>query len=348
MNVRHPGPSVGGNTDLQPKLIDLLLAAFAKAVPERVAAATGGSSSNLLFGGVHPETGRYYSNYHFDGMGAGATARKDGNDGEVTRHSNCRNTPVEVFEHRYPLLTLSYGLAKDSGGAGKHRGGLGTERTIRITAPEITFSALFDRCKLTPGRVCSAGWPGGRSALMVKLAGESEFRSFEEVFGVARRPSSPTSCCMQGDELYYRAPGGAGFGDRRASAIRRSSARTCWRAMSARRRPSATTAITTDEPAGMRMRRVDGSSRSGAGTTPTSSIAQVCGRLIPRRSWVFDGGAGELSACSPDCEDLYESYLETHLRSDRANRCGSPRLRPSCCGRPARSMPPSPTAARTA
>ena len=93
MNVVHPGPSVGGNTDLQPKLIDLLLAAFAQAVPDRVAASSGGSSSNLLFGGIHPETGRYYSNYHFDGMGAGATTRKDGNDAEITRHSNCRNTP---------------------------------------------------------------------------------------------------------------------------------------------------------------------------------------------------------------------------------------------------------------
>src|SRR6185436_5017174 len=41
VNVRHPGPSVGGNTDLQPKLIDLLLAAFAKAVPDRVASGTG-------------------------------------------------------------------------------------------------------------------------------------------------------------------------------------------------------------------------------------------------------------------------------------------------------------------
>ena len=119
VNVLHPGPSVGGNTDLQPKLIDLLLDASRQAVPERVAAASGGSSSNLLFGGVHPETGRYYSNYHFDGMGAGGTARKDGNDGEITRHSNCRNTPVEVFEHRYPLLTLEYWLAPDSGGAGR-------------------------------------------------------------------------------------------------------------------------------------------------------------------------------------------------------------------------------------
>ena len=211
VNVRHPGPSVGGNTDLQPKLIDLLLAAFAKAVPDRVAAATGGSSSNLLFGGVHPETGRYYSNYNFDGMGTGGTARKDGNDGEVTRHSNCRNTPVEVFEHRYPLLTLRYGLAQDSGGAGRHRGGLGTERTIRVMAPEITFSALFDRCKLA-GPGLFGGHEGGRSALMVKLAGESGFRTFQEAFGV-RSPTKFTNVLLhRGDELYYRAPGGAGFG----------------------------------------------------------------------------------------------------------------------------------------
>ena len=214
VNIRHPGPSVGGNTDLQPKLIDLLLAAFAKAVPERVAASTGGSSSNLLFGGVHPETGRYYSNYHFDGMGAGGTALKDGNDGEITRHSNCRNTPVEVFEHRYPLLTLRYGLAQDTGGAGRHRGGLSTERHFRITAPEITFSALFDRCKMAPTGLFG-GMPGGTSALLVKRAGESEFQSFDRAFGVGS-PSKFTNVVLHaGDELYYRCPGGAGFGDPR-------------------------------------------------------------------------------------------------------------------------------------
>jgi hypothetical protein len=40
------------------------------------------------------------------------------------------------------------------------------------------------------------------------------------------------------------------------------------------------------------------------------TYCQVCGRLIPRRSWVFDGGKGDISACSPDCEDLYEDYLK--------------------------------------
>jgi hypothetical protein len=35
---------------------------------------------------------------------------------------------------------------------------------------------------------------------------------------------------------------------------------------------------------------------------------QVCGKLIPRQAWLFEGGAGEISACSKECEQLYGSY----------------------------------------
>lgn len=214
VNVRHPGPSVGGNTDLQPKLIDLILSAFAKAVPDRVAANSGGSSSNLLFGGTHPDTGAYYTNYHFDGMGAGASALHDGNDAEITRHSNCRNTPIEVFEHRYPLRTLEYGMVPDSGGAGRRRGGLSTTRTMRITAPEITFSALFDRSRIPP-RGLFGGHDGLGSMLELRRAGELEFKPFSDVAGV-KSPTKFTNVVLYcGDEVRYRTPAGAGFGDPR-------------------------------------------------------------------------------------------------------------------------------------
>lgn len=211
VNVQHPGPSVGGNTDTQPKLIDLLLAAFAHVVPERIAAASGGSSSNFLFGGLHPETGQYYSNYHFDGMGTGATMRKDGNNVETTRHSNCRNTPIEVFEGRYPFRTQDYRIARDSGGPGRHRGGMGVVRTMEVMAPEITLSALFDRAKIAPWGLFGGG-PGGLSTLRVKRRGESAFRSFDDAFGTVSPTKFTNVILRQGDVVTYQTPGGGGFG----------------------------------------------------------------------------------------------------------------------------------------
>jgi N-methylhydantoinase B/oxoprolinase/acetone carboxylase alpha subunit len=211
VNCEHPAPSVGGNTDLQPKLIDLLLEALAPAAPAMVAASTGGSSSNLLFGGVNPETGQFYSNYHYDGMGTGATLSKDGNDAETTRHSNCRNTPIEVFEQRYPLLTIDHGLVQDSGGPGMHRGGLATFRTLRVMADEVTFSALFDRCKILPHGL-AGGMDAKGSEILVRRAGELEFRRFDEVFGVASPTKFTNVVLKRGDELYYRTAGGGGHG----------------------------------------------------------------------------------------------------------------------------------------
>jgi N-methylhydantoinase B len=211
VNCEHPAPSVGGNTDLQPKLIDLLLEALASAAPSMVAASTGGSSSNLLFGGIHPETGQFFSNYHYDGMGTGATLSKDGNDAETTRHSNCRNTPVEVFEQRYPLLTVDHGLVPDSGGPGRHRGGLAVYRTLRVTSDEVTFSALFDRCKIRPHGL-AGGLDGLGSEILVRRVGESKFRRFDEVFGVASPTKFTNVVLRRGDELYYRTAGGGGYG----------------------------------------------------------------------------------------------------------------------------------------
>jgi N-methylhydantoinase B len=211
VNVVHPGPCVGGNTDLQPKLIDLLLKALSKAVPDRGAAASGGSSSNFLFGGIHPTTGIYYTNYHFDGLGMGGTSAKDGNDAEITRHSNCRNTPIEVFEGRYPFRTLEYRLMPDSGGPGKHRGGLATTRTLEVIADEITLSCLFDRAKI-PAWGLFGGKPGGLSQLQVKRVGDDRFRAFDEAFGTVSPTKFTNVLLKRGDIVRYVTPGGGGYG----------------------------------------------------------------------------------------------------------------------------------------
>ena len=104
VNVKHPGPSVGGNSEIHERIVDVLFGCLSGAVPERVAAATGASSCNFLFGGIHPNTGQYYANYHIDGCGWGGKATGDGNHTQCPINGNCRNTPVEVFETRYPWI----------------------------------------------------------------------------------------------------------------------------------------------------------------------------------------------------------------------------------------------------
>ena len=118
VNVVYPRPCVAGNTESHPKLADMVIAALAPALPERVAAAEGGTACNFLFGGLHPKTGEYYANYHLEGGGWGATSYGDGNNAIIVKNGNCRNTPVEIFETRYPLRTVEYSLIADSGGAG--------------------------------------------------------------------------------------------------------------------------------------------------------------------------------------------------------------------------------------
>ncbi len=203
VNVRYPGPSVAGNTESHPRMVDLILGALAEAVPERVAAAEGGTSCNFLFGGVHPDTNQYYVNYHFEGGGWGGRAFADGNSALIVPNGNCRNTPVEVFETRYPFLTQWYRLVQDSCGPGTHRGGLGTQRVIEVLPPaEITVSAVFERMKsLALGAVRrrmrqSLGDPDQetRRHHVPDVQGSLPYDEPREVCqlrGIRRRPDSP-------------------------------------------------------------------------------------------------------------------------------------------------------------
>jgi N-methylhydantoinase B/oxoprolinase/acetone carboxylase alpha subunit len=211
-NVSYPGPSVGGQTETHPRLLDMIQGgALSQVVPERVAAAGGGSSCNFLFGGVHPDTGDYYAHYHFEGIGWGGRATTDGNESQCVPHGNCQNTPVEILETRFPILHGEYALRTDSGGAGRTRGGRGTRRTLTVRAPEMRVSALFDRTETRPWGLFGGG-PGDNARVLVRRAGETTFRTFAESFG-RPSPSKFTNVVLQaGDEVLIDSPGGGGYG----------------------------------------------------------------------------------------------------------------------------------------
>lgn len=214
VNVKHPGPEVGGNSETHCRIIGTILGALAQAVPDRAAAADGASGCNFLYGGVHPDTGEFYANYHFENVGWGAAAWHDGNDSQCPPLAISRNVPVEIFETRYPILLRSFRLAIDSGGAGKHRGGLGTERIFEIRAPEMTVSALFDRMKIPPWGL-SSGLPGGTTDMSIRQSGDDRFRHFSEVFGTVSASKFTNLVVHQGDLIRIVSAGGGGHGDPR-------------------------------------------------------------------------------------------------------------------------------------
>ena len=212
VNVRHPGPCVGGQTELQARLIELIVGRiFSNLLPDRTAAASGGTCSNFLFGGVHPRTGEYYTNYHLEGMGWGGRATTDGNNAQIVPHGNCRNTPIEVIETRYPWIHEEYRLNPDGGGAGRTRGGLGITRTLTVDADEIVVNAFTDRSRVQPWGLFG-GLPGQCGAFLVRKAGEEEWQYFSQAFGTPSDTKFSNVRLHRGDQVVLRTPSGGGFG----------------------------------------------------------------------------------------------------------------------------------------
>lgn len=211
-NVNYPKPEVGGNTETHPRMVNTVYRAMADALPNNVTAADGSTCMNFLFGGVHPDTEEPYVNYHLEGMGWGGRPFGDGNDSVIVVNGNCRNTPVEVFETRYPWLTESYSLRTDSGGPGEFRGGLGIERVIESWAPQITVSALFDRMKNAPWGL-QGGEEGAKSSMEVMKSDSDEWETFVEAFGTNSPSKFADVKISKGDKVRIRSPGGGGYGD---------------------------------------------------------------------------------------------------------------------------------------
>ena len=212
VNVRYPGPSVGGNTETQPRIVGAILRALAAAVPERTMASEGATSCNFLFGGVHPGTGQYYAHYHFEASGWGGRAATDGNSAQNHIHGNCRNTPVEIFETLFPFRVLSYGLNRDSGGAGRRRGGLGTRRDLLVTGGEVTVSMMMDHVK-SGALGLFGGATGGLGGVWLRRAGKRELLTFPQAFGVVSPSKFADVVVHDGDRVRIDSAGGAGYGD---------------------------------------------------------------------------------------------------------------------------------------
>ena len=200
VNAKPPAAVAGGNVETSQRIVDALLKAFAKIVPERIPAASQGTMNNIAIGGIDPRTGKPFTFYETIGGGFGGRRGLDGVDGVHSHMTNTMNTPIEEIERRYPIMILKYSLRPNSGGLGQWRGGLGIERIYKILAP-ATLSLLGDRHKFPPWGL-NNGEPGAPGEyILIRKGRKIKLRS-KQIINVDA-----------GDIIIIRTPGGGGYGD---------------------------------------------------------------------------------------------------------------------------------------
>src|SRR5215813_2227659 len=203
MMAKFPAPMSGWSA-IVPTVVDTIVVALAKAMPDRVPAGHHGLlGGSVVFFGLHPTTRRRFIVQSLEGGGWGG---RPGEDGESATVSVCqgdvRNGSIEGIELKCPVLVESRGLRPGSGGAGRFRGGLGIDMRVRNLV-EGKWNFEHTRRQQCPLWGLWGGKPGEFGDYLLRLQGESDFKSM-----AGSHVPVPVN-----SEVIVRTGGGGGFGD---------------------------------------------------------------------------------------------------------------------------------------
>ena len=202
VNAEFPA-SVANRAHTAQRIIDALIGALAPALPARAVGAANGANTTAIFTGLDPSTGRRYIYFETLGGGFGGRVNKDGKDGVQVHITNTSNLPVEAIEMDYPLLVEAYGFVEDSGGAGRHRGGLGLRRVIRPLGHECVFSGSGERFRNAPWGVF--GGEDGHTGRFVRVEADGS---------LTQLPNKPSGVHFDSSQrIMIETPGAGGYGE---------------------------------------------------------------------------------------------------------------------------------------
>jgi N-methylhydantoinase B len=182
-----PSAVVAGNVETSQRVADTVLLALAQAAD--LPAAGQGTMNNLVIGG------RGWTYYETIAGGQGASSSGPGPSGVHVGMTNTLNTPIEALELEYPMRVERYELVDGSGGAGRHPGGDGVVRSVRVLEP-ASLSLVTDRRRHAPvGAAGGAAGAPGRNLL-----------------GDAPLPAKSSRELAAGEVVTVITPGGGGYG----------------------------------------------------------------------------------------------------------------------------------------
>jgi len=203
LGVCAPKP-VGGYTETILRVIGTIFGAFAKAAPERAQGSPFATINALSLAGWR-EHGRRWVMFCFFGGGLGGNPEGDGLNHANNPISTAVIPPVEILESLYPVMFTQWALRPDSGGPGRHRGGLGAIYEIEALADGGAEVFLLGE----RGRYPPFGVNGGGSAALNRFV-------FDTDDGEASPPLVSKAADIRirrGQHVRLETPGGGGFGD---------------------------------------------------------------------------------------------------------------------------------------
>jgi N-methylhydantoinase B len=203
LGVSAPRP-VAGYTETILRVIDVIFGAFAKVAPDRANGSPFATINALSLAGWREHRRRWIM-FCFFGGGLGGNPEGDGLNHSNNPISTATIPPVEILEALYPVMFTQWALRPDSGGPGKHRGGLGAVYEIEALADGGADVFLIgERGKFPPFGV-NGGGPAALNRFVYETdAGEATPPFVSKVTDVKIR---------RGQKVRLETPGGGGFGD---------------------------------------------------------------------------------------------------------------------------------------
>jgi N-methylhydantoinase B len=203
VNALHPAP-VALRHVIGHMIPDAVYNALDKILPELVPAEGAGTLCNFQLS-LRPRTDTQAPEdavraevLTFNSGGSGARPNQDGMNATAFP-SGVMTMPVEATEHTGPVIIWRKELRPDSGGAGKHRGGLGQYMEVgAAVGHEFDFSAMFDRVD-HPARGRQGGLNGAPTTIQRDDGSAMKGKGKQFV--------------PHGRRVLLAFPGGAGYGD---------------------------------------------------------------------------------------------------------------------------------------
>ena len=202
LGAGYPKP-MAGYTETILRVIDCVFGVMATLAPDRANGSPYATINALSLAGYRADSSRWVM-FSFFGGGLGGNPEGDGLNHGNNPISTATIPPAEILEAAYPVLFTQWALRPDSGGPGRHRGGLGAIYEIEALSPGGADVALIgERGKFPPFGV-GGGGPAAAN------------RFFYDTAEGQKSPVMVTKISdvhiQHGGRVRLESPGGGGFG----------------------------------------------------------------------------------------------------------------------------------------